>query len=241
MRLLKHQERLSLGACSKNVGTRSSSPGRAPRSRPWANPWREETGATATTVVATTIVVETAATATAAATIVATARAIVSDTASIVGGSDELRSRRRGWSGRCGDESSVRRAPVRHRLRMLLKKEHVASLHETGEDRKSREQGTQSVVFCVHAGDKLMDEGAVVDGSVAIGEVVGQLLKTMTIVVRRKISLGERVKCSLKMNGTTGLVAGEDVAQMTPDGVCASTGRTNHHVDEVFRDSGEDP
>jgi hypothetical protein len=63
----------------------------------------------------------------------------------------------------------------------------------------------------------------------------------MTVVVRRKISLGERVKHSLKMNGAAGLVAGEDVMKMTPDGVRMLTGRTNHHVDEVFRDGGEDP
>ena len=86
-----------------------------------------------------------------------------------------------------------------------------------------------------------MDKGAVVDRSIAVGEVVGELLKTMTVIVRRKITLSEGVKHSLKVNSAVGLVSREDVLEVTLDGMRVAAGWTNHHVDEVLRDGGENP
>jgi hypothetical protein len=86
-----------------------------------------------------------------------------------------------------------------------------------------------------------MDQGTILNRSVAVGKRVGQLTKFMTIVVGHHLALNEIVEFTLKVNNTAGIVVGEEIADMNPYLASSATAKMETHIHEILKDFRVEP
>jgi hypothetical protein len=93
----------------------------------------------------------------------------------------------------------------------------------------------------IHVVDELMDQGTILNNSIAVGKRVGQLTKPMTIVVAHHLALNEIVEFTFKVNNMARFVAGEEIADMKPYLVSSGTAKMETYIHEILRDCRVEP
>lgn len=100
--------------------------------------------------------------------------------------------------GRCrGIEGGVGCLIVGVGLGVLVTEKQIAGVDECGKGRQRRQEGLQNPKLGIEPANHLMDQGAIGDGLITIGQGVGELLQAMAVVVGRKIALLKAMQLSL--------------------------------------------